>query len=157
MSIFGKLDAASVSSNPFKVEKGVYPAEVTKFEFRQTAKGQRQLFLETIITDDDSEFNDERVNKYYFLPDDDLDEEKFEALPSDEKKRVRKNLATLKKDLCGNEARPDQKGLGIDPNDLNDPNWDPTPYVGTKVTIGVSNFGANGNGVNLQWINLREE
>lgn len=157
MSIFGQLDAASISSNPFKVEKGIYPAEVTKFEFRQTQKGTRQLFLEVVITDDESEFIDDKVNKYYFLPDEDLDQEKFDQLPADERKRIRKNMATIKKDLCGNESREDQKGLGVDPNDLNDPDWNPQTLVGTKVTIGVNNFGANGNGVNLQWINLRDE
>lgn len=157
MSIFGKLDAESVSSNPYKVEKGVYEAEITKFEFRKSSNDQRQLFLETVITDPDSEFCDDKVNKYYFLPDEDMDQEKFDALPSDERKRIRKNMAVVKRDLCGNDARADQKGLGIDPSDLNDPNWDPSPLVGTKVTIGVSNFGANGNGVNMQWINLREE
>jgi hypothetical protein len=157
MSIFGQLDAASVSSNPYKVEKGIYPAEVTKFEFRQARSGSRQLFLETVIRDEESEFDGERVNKYYFLPDADMTQEKFDALPADEKKRVRKNMATLKKDLCGTEGREDQKGLGIDVNELNDPDWDPTVVVGTPVTIGVTNFGANGNGVNLQWINLRED
>ncbi len=157
MSIFGQLDAASVSSNPFKVERGVYPAQITKFEFRETRTGTRQLFLETIITDEESEFIDERVQKYYFLPDADLTQEKFDALPSDEKKRVRKNMAVLKKDLCGTEGREDQRGLGVDPNDLNDPEWNPQVLIGTEVTIGVNNYGANGNGVNLQWINLRDE
>lgn len=154
MSVFGKLDAASVSSNPYKVEKGIYPAEITKFEFRQTKNDQRQLFLECQIEDMDSEYDDERVNKYYFLPDENMDQETFDAFPSDEKKRIRKNMATLKRDLCGSETRTDQKGLGVDPEDLNDPDWNPATLVGTKVTIGVNNYRDN---TNLNWINLREE
>lgn|SRR5512138_398605 len=154
MSIFGKIDAESVSSNPFKVDRGIYPGEVTKFEFRTTSNGNRQLFLETVIEDSESEFDGERVNKTYFLPDDDMDAEKLETLPSDERRRVKKNMATIKKDLCGEPGNITRRGLGIDPNDLNDPNWSPSPVVGSKVIFGVNNYKENSN---IAWINLRDE
>jgi hypothetical protein len=157
MSIFGQLDAESVSSNPFKVERGVYSAEVTKFEFRTTANGQRMLILNCTISDAESQFDGERVDKTYFLPPEDMTQEMLDSLPADEKKRIMRNLSTLKKDLCGDETRSDRKGLGIDPNDLNDPNWNPAVVVGTPVTIGVNNYGTNGSKVDIGFINLREE
>jgi hypothetical protein len=154
LSIFGKLDAESISSNPFKVDDGIYEGEVTKFEFRETRTGQRQIFLRVVIKEEESMFDGQGVDKTYWLPDADMDQEMLNSLPDDEKKRTLQNMATVKKDLCGEEGNTRRQGLAIDPNDLNDPDWDPKFMVGTPVMIGVKVYKDKSQ---IQWINKREE
>lgn len=159
MSIFGQLDAATIPTNPYWVEKGEYSAQVTKAEYRINKKkeGQRQLFIEYTIDDEDSQFMDSKVGQYFDLVDESMTQEAFSLLPSEEQAKLRKNMSALKRTLCGNETNSSQKGLGISVDDLNSKDWDPAVLVGTKVRIGVSNYGSNNEGVNVRWANLIEE
>lgn len=156
MSLFGKLDAANIPTNPFWVEKGEYSAEVTKAHYKNNRDGQRQLVIEYTITDEDSQFLDSKVYHYFTLVDPNMTQESFALLPSEEQKSIRRTLSALKRTLCGNEGNSSQKGLGVSPDDLNDEEWNPETLVGTKVNLGVSNYGANNEGVNVRWVNLSE-
>lgn len=155
MSLFGKLDAANIPTNPFFIEKGDYSAEVTKAQYKTNRDQQKQLVIEYTITDEESQFLDSRASKYYTLVDSEMTQEMFELMPADEKKKIRQAMAALKRDLCGNDNNPSQKGLGISMDDLND-DFNPEILVGTKVQIGISNYGANNEGVNIRWVNLAE-
>lgn len=152
MSIFGKLDAQNIPSNPFFVEKGEYSAEVTKAEYKTNRDEKRQLVIEYTINDSDSQYFDSKVSKYYDLVDSEMTSETFALLPAEEQKTVRRNLSSLKNALCGNGRN---KGLGVEVDDLNDENWDPAIMVGTKVDLAVSNYGPNGDGVNVKWANVQ--
>jgi len=156
MSIFGQLDAANIPTNPFWVEKGDYSAEVTKAQYKTNRDGNKQLFLEYTITSEDSQFLDSKVVQYFTLVDPEMTQESFGLLPADEQKSIRRTMSALKRTLCGNDSNPAQKGLGVNPNDLNDANWNPEVLVGTKVDIGISNYGATNEGVNVRWVNLAQ-
>jgi hypothetical protein len=63
----------------------------------------------------------------------------------------------LKRTLCGNENNPSQKGLGINMEDLNDPEWNPEKaLIGIQVNLAVNNYGASNEGVSVRWVNLRD-
>lgn len=151
MSIFGKLDAATIPTNPYFVEKGEYEAEITGAEFKQNNKGQNQLIIAYTIDDESSQFFDSKINQYFVLPDADLDNEKMALLPADEQKSIRKTISAMKRTLCGDSRN---KGLGVDEDDLNDEDWTPEVLKGLKVNISVYNFGTDGTGI--QWANLRD-
>ncbi|MFY3742212.1 MAG: hypothetical protein HMLIMOIP_002676 [Candidatus Nitrosomirales archaeon] len=153
MSIFGKIDAQTISSNPYYVEKGDYTAEITDAKYKKDQEGKRQFVIDFTIDNEDSEFFDQRVSKYFDLVDEDMDDEAFALLPPEEKKTVRRNMAALKNTLCGSGRN---KGLGVDPDDLNDESWDPSVLKGTKVDLSISNYGPTGDGVNVRWANIRE-
>lgn len=157
MTIFGKLDAETIPTNPFFIEKGNYDAEVVAAKFQTNRDQQRQLYIQYMITEDESQYDKSKCNKLYNIIDEDMTAEKLAMLPADEMKKIRGQLASLKRDLCGSDGAEDKKGLGIDLKDLDDANWDPAVLVGLKVTIGINNFGANNEGVNIRWVNLREE
>lgn len=157
MSIFGKLDAANIPTNPFFVEKGDYPAEVSDAKYQTNRDEVRQLKIEYTITDDTSEYDGKKVSHFFNLVDPEMTTEMFELLPADEKKKLRMNMANLKRTLCGNDGNDNHKGLGVSPDDLNEEGWNPQVVIGTKVTIGISNYGANNEGVNIKWVNLRKE
>lgn len=154
MSLFGKLDAANIPSNPYHIDKGTYSAEVITAKYQENRDGVRQLYIQYEITDTDSEFVGSKPAKTYTLVSDDMTAEALELLPNDEKKKIRLSMSALKKDLCGNETNTSQKGLGVALEDLNEPDWDPAVLVGTKVVI---NIGNNGNYVNIRWVNLDED
>lgn len=160
MGIFAKLDAANVKTNPFFVEEGDYSAEVVDAKIATTSTGQRQLVITYQINNEDSMYLDKKVNKFYFLPDPDLDEETLSLLPADEQTKILNTLSSLKRDLCGNSANPRQKGLGVDEDVLNSDNWDPKTLIGTKVDIGINNYAIRGastkEGVNVKWVNLTD-
>lgn len=156
MSIFGKLDAANIPTNPFWVEAGEYSAEITDGKYQFSKKKEvRQLVIEYTIDDDSSEFLDSKVAQFFDLVDPEMTPEDFELLPSEDKKSIRRSNAALKRTLCGNNQG--RGGLGVDANDLNDPEWDPKSIVGLKVNIGVNNFGPTNEGVAVRWVSLREE
>jgi hypothetical protein len=156
MGVFGKLDAAAIVTNPFFVKKGTYGAEVTAAKFQENKDGQKQLYIQYEITDEDSEYFGNKVNKIYSIVDSNMTAEDLAKLPPDEQKKIRNNLASLKRDLCGSDSNTSQKGLGVDIEDLDDENWDPAVLVSTKVVIGVVNYGANNEGVNIRWVNVSE-
>ncbi len=156
MSIFGQLDAASISSNPFLIEQGTYNAVISKAEFRTREDKPRQFILEYTIDDENSSFNAFKIQKYYNLVDEKMTAEDFAMLPPSEQQTLKRNLANLKKDLCGNEANAQQIGLAINPNDLNDPEWDPSVLMGTSVTIGIVNFGENKERMDVRWVNKND-
>lgn len=156
MSIFGKLDAANVKANPNFVEAGDYLAQVTDARINVSADERRQLIIQYTIDDAESMFLDKKVTKMYFLPDPDLDEKALMLLPKDERESIIKNISKMKRDLCGNPVNKRQKGLGVDPEILNSPEWDPKSLIGLKVVIHVTNFGTTNEGVNIQWVNLAE-
>lgn len=155
MSIFGKLDAATIPTNPFFIEAGEYEGEVTKGAYKKNRDGQRQLFIEYTITDESSAYDGKTVTDFFTLVDEDMTLEMLELLPADEKAKIRKNISALKRRLCGNSGNSSQAGLGVEENELNDPDWDPASLVGTKVNLAISNWGANNEGVNLKWVNLQ--
>lgn len=154
MGIFAQLDAENIPTNPFWVEAGTYSAEVTDAKYKNNNKGQRQLVIEYTINDQDSQFLDQKLAHYFTLPDPDLTQEKFNNLPAEEQKAIRRTLSSMKKTLCGSSAT--QRGLGVPVEDLNDDNWNPEVLKGIKVEIGVKNYGADNNGVNISWVNLDE-
>lgn len=153
MSIFGKLDAANIPTNPYYVEAGEYEAEVTKAEFKKNRDGERQLRIEYTINNEDSLYHDKKLVDFFNLPDADLTFEQLRMLPVDEQKKIQDSLSSLKRRLCGQGNRP---GLGVDMDDLNDENWDPASLQGKKVNLGVRNWGADNQGVNISWVNLSE-
>lgn len=157
MSIFGMLDSANIPTNPYFIEKGEYEAEVTEAKFGQKNDGTRQLQIKFTITDESSEYFDKSITKYFDLVDPEMTEEQFAMLPADEKKRIMSNMSALKRTLCGNDARKDQPGLGVDPDDLDSENWNPETLVGTKVVMGISNGGQKNEYTNWKWANLRDE
>jgi len=151
MGLFGKLDAANVSANPFYIKQGEYSATVTDARYKENRDGERQLFIEYTIDDPESQYLDFKATQFFTLPDDDLDEAKFALLPAEEKKKVQRNISNMKKALCGNG---NNKGLGQEPDDLNDASWDPAVLRGLKVDMAISNFGTDG--VNVRWANLQD-
>lgn len=154
MSIFGKLDAANIPTNPFWVEKGEYSAEVVAAAYKTNRDGQRQLFLQYQINDQESQFLDSKVQHYFNLIDPDMTAEMFALLPGDEQKKLRQAMANVKKTLCGADGNEKQPGLGVDPDDLNDDDWKPDVLVGTPVRIAIDNWGAKNEGVNIKWVNI---
>jgi hypothetical protein len=66
-------------------------------------------------------------------------------------------MSAIKRTLCGNDGNDKQKGLGVDPDDLNDEKWDPATLVGTKVILAVNNYGPTNEGVAVKWVNLDSE
>lgn len=156
MSIFGKLDAQNIPTNPFFVEKGEYSGEVTKAEFRNLKDGGRRLYLEYTINDENSQYFDSKAPHFFDLVDSEMTEEAFTLLPAEEQKKIRRNLSNLKRTLCGNDANEKQKGLGVNPDDLNDPNWDPAILLGTKINFAIVNYGPTNEGVAVRWVNLAE-
>ncbi len=157
MGIFGQLDAANIPTNPFYIEKGDYSAEVTDAKFKTNRDQVKQLYIQYTINDEDSQFLDSKAVQFFDLPDENMTQEMFSLLPSDEQRKMRRNLAALKRTLCGNDSNSSQKGLGVDQNDLNDPNWDPAVLMGTKVNLSITNYGATNEGVNIKWVNLQED
>lgn len=155
MSLFGKLDALSIQTNPFFIEKGEYKAEVTKAFYKTNRDDQKQLHIEFTITDEDSAFVTYKAVKFFTLVDPEMTAEKLALLPAEEQKSIKRNLGSIKKMLCGTDGKVSQRGLGVDPNDLND-EWDPSVLVGTKCDIAIDNYGDGNNGVAVQWANIIE-
>jgi hypothetical protein len=156
MSIFGKLDAAAVSTNPFWIEAGDYSAEVVDARYKTNRDNVKQLYIQYVITDENSEFLDQKPSHFFNLVDPDMTAEALALLPADEKKKIRMSMANLKKTLCGNEGNSNQKGLGVAIDDLNDENWNPETLKGTKVMIGIGNGGSSNEFVNIRWVNLAD-
>lgn len=158
MNIFAKLDAETIPSNPFHVKEGEYSAEVTQGKFQVNKDEKKQLVIEYTINSNsdgsDTIYQDKKLKHIYTLPDADLDEEKLALLPVEEQKRIMQVISSMKKTLCGSGGR--NKGLGVNPSDLNDEDWNPETLVGTKVVIGVRNYGEDNNGVSVQWVNLED-
>lgn len=154
MSIFGKLDAQTVSSNAFFIEEGEYLAEVTKAGYEVKQDGERLLVIKYTITDPDSQYIDSTATQRFTLVDPELTLEMLELMPAEEKKKIRLANAKVKRNLCGNPGNSSQKGLGVDVDDLNGGDWVPESLVGTKVKIGISNWGTDG--VNVKWVNLQD-
>lgn len=156
MGIFGKMDAAVIPSNPFFIKEGDYDAEVTSAQYKPNRDGQRQLVIQYTLSD--GEFKGRKATSYFTLVDDDMDQAAFDLLPDDEKAKIRSSLSALKRTLCGNENNYTQKGLGVKVEELNDEEnpWDPATLVGTKVHIGISNYGTDNSGVNVKWVNLQD-
>jgi hypothetical protein len=158
MSIFGDLDAEAVVSNPYFIEKGDYTAEVTKAFYKTRDEG-RQLVIEYTINGGsdgvETQYIDSKATQYFNLVDKDMNAEKFAMLPSEDQKKIRQTNAKIKRTLCGNPSNTSQKGLGVSASDLNDPDWKPEVLVGTKVNMGISNYGTDG--VNVNWVNLIQD
>lgn len=156
MSIFGELDAAQVSTNPYFIEGGEYAAEVIEAKYKENRDGVRQLYIQYILTDTDSEYVGQKPSHFFNLVADDMTAEKFALLPAEEKKKIRLAMATLKKTLCGSDGNANHKGLGVPVDDLNDKDWNPAVLVGTKVMLGIANGGTNNEYVNIRWVNLAD-
>lgn len=156
MSIFGLMDAEQVSSNPFWVKEDTYDCQVTDAKFKANRDGDRQLFIEFTIDDSSSEYNDFKLQKYYTLPPADLTQEAFELMDAEGKKKLRQQMANLKRDLCGDDSNANKKGLGVAASDLNDPEWTPEVLIGTDCVVGVGNGGSDKQYVNVRWMNLRD-
>lgn len=154
MSIFGQLDAANIPTNPFFVEKGEYESEVTDAKFKTNRDDVRQLFIEYTITDESSAFHKSKVQQFFNLVDPTMTQEAFMLLPATEQQKIRRTMSSMKRTLCGNDGNDKQKGLGVDPDDLNAPDWNPEVLKGTKVMLAVNNYGPNNEGVAVKWVNL---
>lgn len=153
MSLFGKLDADNIPSNPFFIEKGEYEAEITDAKFN-VREGKRQLLITFSITDENSSYFEYKATKYFDLVDPNLTAEDLALLPAADQREIRRQLSSVKNALCGNGRN---KGLGVDPDDLNSEDWDPKVLVGTKVEMAVSNYGPKDQGVNVRWANIPSE
>ena len=154
MSLFGKLDAANVKTNPLYIEAGEYPAEVTKAEFRVNRSGERQLFLQYTIVDEDSKYHNKRASQFYTLPPADLDAEGLEILREADAKaaeKIESTISGMKRTLSGTSGFAAHRGLGVPEEDLNDPEWTPEGLVGTKIILTISNYGLDG--VNIRMVN----
>jgi hypothetical protein len=157
MGIFGKLDAATIPTNPFFIAKGNYGAEVVAAKFQTDRDGDKQLYIQVAITDEDSAFFKKKAHKIYDIVDENLTSEELALMPIEEQQKIRSQISTLKRDLCGNDGNGSQKGLGVDVDDLNDGEWNPEVLVGTKINMGIKNWGADNQGVNIQWMNIISE
>lgn len=151
MSIFGKLDAATIPTNPNFVEEGEYSAEITNGEFKTNRDGGRQLILEYTISDEASAFDGNKVREYFNIVSEDLTQEMLAMLPADEQKQIRRDIAKLKSRLCGYSA--ERKGLGVSEDDLNDPAWTPESLKGTRIVLGITN-GSTGQYTNIKFVAL---
>lgn len=158
MSIFGKLDAMSIPTNPFWIEEGEYTATVSSATIK-TAKDNntRQLVIEFTITDENSAYLDQKASKYFDLVDPELTEEAYALLPAEQKKIIKRNTSSLKKFLCGSDGSTSQTGLGVNADDLNSEEWNPEYLVGTEVTVAINNYGTNNTGVGVRWANLLKD
>ncbi len=153
MSIFGKLDAETVKSNPFHVDAGDYLGEITDADYKTNSDGERRLFIEYTITNDESSFKGSKVKEYLRLPPEDFTMEQFTMLPPDDQKKIREQMAKVKARLCGYSER--NRGLGVDSSDLNDPAWSPKALMGIQVRFGVTN-GTDGSYVNVKYVALQD-
>jgi hypothetical protein len=151
MSLFGKLDAEVIKTNPFHIPAGDYSAEVTKAEYRQGNEGQKQIYFQFTITEEGSPSKGQKPNMKFNLPDPEMTQEMLELLPVAEQQKINRSLGKLKKILCGTDGNDSQRGLGVKPDDLNDADWDPNTLVGTKINMGIGNFGSDG--VEIRWVN----
>ncbi len=155
MGIFGQLDAATIPSNPFFIEKGNYEAQVTKAEFRTNQDNQKQIYIEYTITEEESEYYDRKISQFFTLVDPDMTKADFDLLPNDEKQAIRNRLSNLKRTLCGNDGNEKQRGLGVDPDDLNDKDWDPTVLMGLDVDLNIKTYADNTKS-SVNWANIRD-
>ncbi len=152
MSIFGKLDAANIKTNPLFIEQGEYPAEVTKAEFRtRESDGTRQLYFQYTITDENSKFNNKKASQFFNLVDPDMTAEMLAELPTEEQEKIEKTNSALKRTLFGTNGFANQHGLGVTEEELNDPEWTPEPLIGTRIILTIGNFGTEG--VNIRNVN----
>lgn len=154
MSIFGKLDAAAIKTNPLYIEAGEYPAEVTAAEFRVNKDGDRQLYLKYTITDEESKYNKKSATQFFKLVPDDMTAEDLANLPADEQEKIEKTISSMKRTLSGTSGFANQRGLGVSEDDLNDPEWTPDSLIGKQITLTISNWGTDG--VNIRNVNLRD-
>lgn len=157
MSVFGKLDAANIKTNPFFIEKGVYHAEVTNGQIKTNRDNQRQLVIEYTINEADSAYNDKKISHYFTLPAEDMTQEDYELLSPEERQKLDNILSAMKRTLCGNDANASQKGLGVSEDDLNDESWNPATLIGTKVMLAIRNYGEKNEGVGIHWVNLQQD
>lgn len=156
MSIFGKMDAATIPTNPFWIEAGEYKAEVTDAKYQLNRNDEKQLVIEYTIIDSDSEFVDKKAKQYFVLVEDAMTAEAFLLLPLEQKQKIRREMANLKRTLCGSGNNSNRRGLGVDVNDLNDPEWDPAVLKGLKVDMTITNYGPNDEGINVKYVNLSD-
>ncbi len=152
MSIFGKMDAAKVKTNPYYVEAGDYFGEIVEADIRtKRDSDDRYLYIQFEILDEESAFKGSKPTLRQDLPAADLTEEVMASLPADDQAKIRRDMTTVKNILCGNNRFP---GLGIDPEDLNDPDWHPKVLKGLKVNFTVRNFGEDG--VQISYANIAD-
>lgn len=156
MSIFGKLDAMNIPNDPFFVKEGEYPAVVTDIKFKDSEDRGRKLIIEYTIDDETSQYNGFRVGQVHSLVDPELTEEAFELLPATEKQKIIRDMSNTKKALCGSDTIAAHTGLGVNPDDLNSDDWDPTTLKGTRVDLAVNNFGEKNERFSVRWANLRD-
>lgn len=156
MSIFGKMDAATIPTNPFWIEAGEYKAEVTDAKYQTNRNDEKQIVIEYVIIDSDSEFVDKKAKQYFVLVEDAMTAETFNLMPAEEKQKIRRDMANLKRTLCGSGNNSNRRGLGVDVNDLNDPAWDPAVLKGLKVDMTITNYGPNDEGINVKYVNLSD-
>jgi hypothetical protein len=154
MSIFGKLDAAVISTNPFKIDEGDYDGEIVDAEFGTGRDGEtRQLVIEYTITTEESSFEGQTVKEFFPLVPEDFDNSSMAMLPPSEQQKIRQNLANLKKRLCGYSEK--NKGLGINEDDLNSADWNPVVLKGLPVRLGINN-GRDGQYTNVKYAVLAD-
>jgi hypothetical protein len=154
MSIFGKLDAAVISTNPFKIDEGDYDGEIVDAEFGTARDGEtRQLMIEYTITTEESSFKGQNVKEFFSLVPEDFDNASMAMLPPSEQQKIRQNLANLKKRLCGHSEK--NKGLGVDEDDLNSSDWNPVVLKGLQVRLGIHN-GRDGQYTNVKYAVLAD-
>jgi hypothetical protein len=153
MSIFGNLDAALVKTDPFFIPAGDYYATITAAEVK-IYEEKPQFVITYKINDPSSQYNSFSARKIYTLPDPNMTQEDYELLSGKDRQRLDTAMSSLKRDLCGRDEDDEDNGLGVDPDDLNNPEWNPASLVGLEVVISINNYGANNTGVGVRRVVL---
>ena len=142
MSLFGELDAAEISTNPFYVEAGEYSGKIVEAKHTEDRDGNPRFQIRYVITDEMSDYHGKTLmDSFKLFPG--MTSELLATLPPAEKKEVRDALGALKRRLCGQENVEDDKGLGVLEEELNDEEWDPKTLVDMEVELAVVNSADN--------------
>lgn len=152
MSIFGELDAKEIPNNPFFIPAGEYSGVVSGAEIKEDRTGQLRLNIEYTISDDNAYHGKTVRDSFRIFPN--LTRADFEMLQPKEKSEISSERSRLKQRLCGDPAF-DDPGLGVNPEDLNDDNWDPKSLVGTLVDLTITNS-ADGRYTNVRTARIVE-
>jgi hypothetical protein len=144
VSLFGDIDASEVPDDPFHIDDGTYLCTLTEInEKHNEEKGTHGLSFNWTVTDEESEFNDSRVqdwkNIYPNLTADDLTPE------------IKQDLSRLKQRLAQIGVPEEEMGSFLENKD---------DYVGTEAYLTIRNWQSQDDpskkGRNVTFVRLPE-
>ena len=94
MGLFGDLDAADVSDNPFFVPADVYTCQLTDFKLKESNSGGYGLSFVWTIQEDDSEYDGNNVSEWINVYIKDSDAKDAAALKRD-RARLKSRLTAI--------------------------------------------------------------